>query len=51
MLLKITTEGIIRMERHMKVFGVDFDGTLSFGQWPGVGPANEELKYSDVIGV
>ena len=27
----------------MKVFGVDFDGTLSFGQWPDVGPANEEL--------
>lgn len=35
----------------MKVFGVDFDGTQSFGQWPCVGPANEELKYSDVIGV
>ena len=27
----------------MEVFGVDFDGTLSFGQWPDVGPANEEL--------
>ena len=27
----------------MKVFGVDFDGTLSFGKWPDVGPANEEL--------
>lgn len=25
------------------VFGVDFDGTLSFGQWPGCGPANEGL--------
>ena len=24
-------------------FAVDFDGTLSFGRWPGVGPANEEL--------
>jgi hypothetical protein len=22
------------------IFGVDFDGTLSFGQWPEVGPAN-----------
>ena len=31
------------MKRHMKVFGVDFDGTLSFGKWPDVGPANEEL--------
>lgn len=27
----------------MKVFGVDFDGTLSFGKWPDVGLANEEL--------
>ena len=25
------------------VFAVDFDGTLSFGQWPGVGEANREL--------
>ncbi len=25
------------------VFGVDFDGTLSFGQWPGCGHANEGL--------
>lgn len=25
------------------IFGVDFDGTLSFGQWPGCGPANEGL--------
>jgi hypothetical protein len=25
------------------IFGVDFDGTLSFGQWPGVGPANTGL--------
>ena len=31
------------MKRYMKVFGVDFDGTLSFGKWPDVGPANEEL--------
>lgn len=25
------------------IFGVDFDGTLSFGQWPECGPANEGL--------
>lgn len=25
------------------VFAVDFDGTLSFGQWPEVGVANEGL--------
>ena len=25
------------------VFGVDFDGTLSYGQWPGCGPANDGL--------
>lgn len=25
------------------VFGLDFDGTLSFGQWPGCGPANDGL--------
>lgn len=25
------------------VLGVDFDGTLSFGQWPECGPANEGL--------
>lgn len=25
------------------VFAVDFDGTLSFGQWPGCGPANDGL--------
>ena len=25
------------------VFGVDFDGTLSFGQWPSCGPANDGL--------
>ena len=25
------------------VFAVDFDGTLSFGQWPECGPANEGL--------
>ena len=25
------------------IFAVDFDGTLSFGQWPGVGEPNVEL--------
>ncbi|WP_066738242.1 hypothetical protein [Butyrivibrio sp. AE2032] len=25
------------------VFAVDFDGTLSFGEWPEVGPANHNL--------
>lgn len=25
------------------IYAVDFDGTLSFGQWPEVGPANENL--------
>lgn len=29
--------------RNYRIFAVDFDGTLSLGQWPGVGPANEEL--------
>ena len=26
-----------------KVIAVDFDGTLSVGEWPNIGPANEEL--------
>ena len=26
-----------------KVIAVDFDGTLSLGKWPNIGPANEEL--------
>ena len=26
-----------------KIYAVDFDGTLSFGEWPNVGPANCEL--------
>ena len=26
-----------------KVIAVDFDGTLSLGEWPNIGPANEEL--------
>ena len=25
------------------IFAVDFDGTLSLGQWPEVGPANDNL--------
>lgn len=25
------------------IIAVDFDGTLSLGEWPGVGPANMEL--------
>ena len=25
------------------IFAVDFDGTLSFGQWPECGPANDSL--------
>lgn len=24
-------------------YGIDFDGTLSYGSWPEVGPANKEL--------
>lgn len=27
----------------MSIIAVDFDGTLSFGAWPEVGPANVEL--------
>ena len=30
------------VQRH-KVIAVDFDGTLSFGRWPAVGPANNVL--------
>lgn len=26
-----------------KIYAVDFDGTLSFGEWPNVGPANCKL--------
>lgn len=25
------------------IFAVDFDGTLSYGEWPDAGPANDEL--------
>lgn len=28
---------------NVTIIAVDFDGTLSLGPWPGVGPANEEL--------
>lgn len=31
------------MTQRGKVIAVDFDGTLSFGQWPEVGPANDKL--------
>ena len=30
-------------ERTYKIIAVDFDVTLSFGQWPDVGPANKDL--------
>lgn len=36
---------------HM-ILGVDFDGTLSFGKWPEVGPANDNLpEIIDKYGV
>ena len=28
---------------HYKILAIDFDGTLSFGNWPEVGPANDRL--------
>ena len=31
------------MSGGSKIYAVDFDGTLSFGEWPKVGPANREL--------
>ena len=30
-------------ERERTIIAVDFDGTLSFGEWPEVGPANDNL--------
>lgn len=30
-------------ENKGKIYAVDFDGTLSLGEWPQVGPANTEL--------
>ena len=36
------------------IFAVDFDGTLSFGEWPEVGPANDGLiaylKHRQLLG-
>ena len=35
---------ITRKERaEYMVYAVDFDGTLSMGEWPEVGPANTNL--------
>lgn len=34
---------IVLKEGCFMTYGVDFDGTLSFGLWPEVGPANREL--------
>ncbi|MBQ7944766.1 MAG: hypothetical protein IJ326_11975 [Lachnospiraceae bacterium] len=31
------------LKREQQVIAVDFDGTLSLGQWPETGPANYEL--------
>lgn len=31
------------MEKDYQIYAVDFDGTLSLGEWPGVGPGNNEL--------
>ena len=28
---------------NYKILAIDFDGTLSFGRWPEVGPANDRL--------
>ena len=30
-------------KRDYQIIAVDFDGTLSLGKWPDVGPANEKL--------
>lgn len=34
---------LIEQRDNGKVIAVDFDGTLSLGEWPNIGPANEEL--------
>ena len=34
---------LIGQKSTEKVIAVDFDGTLSLGKWPNIGPANEEL--------
>ena len=31
------------LKRDYQIIAVDFDGTLSLGNWPDVGPANEKL--------
>ena len=31
------------LKRNYKIIAVDFDGTLSLGKWPDVGPAHEKL--------
>ena len=31
------------LKRDYQIIAVDFDGTLSLGKWPDVGPANEKL--------
>ena len=40
-----------------KILAIDFDGTISLGDWPEVGPANDRLisylldrkRYGDII--
>ena len=34
---------LLRASREEKIIAVDFDGTLSLGKWPDMGPANTEL--------
>lgn len=34
---------LVELEEKNKIIAVDFDGTLSFGRWPGIGAANIEL--------
>jgi len=34
---------VAEQQEESKIIGVDFDGTLSLGNWPKIGPANEEL--------
>ena len=42
-IMYMTFDSIRTVEVQYMVFAVDFDGTLSFGQWPECGPANEGL--------
>lgn len=30
-------------DKEYQIYAVDFDGTLSLGEWPSVGPGNSEL--------